>query len=358
MKNLLKYCKKTPLGHLLAAAITTIGWTIFGELVSKPIAQNVKISWTSNIIYLIKSSTLHDLLNSKGITSVNTVPQVGLSIISFLFAAIILYFLVSAYTSYKCKKQLQRCEKSCQMNAENCKKLQEITESSDAIDGAVIYRYRTHLNKTEGIVEVEHVCSFAEEQVCLNAIIRELFIFPKQLYLDIQHFSRLYNEHLGGHGNLAGVKAEGRRIIEAVKPLLLAKTPDNITENDCCLYQVYRMLWLVVNDVKSARYVLDDSVQHNLENALLESKRTGIISSIFLNDIQTFQNTKRFKNNRVYIAFRGEIVKNGKSLVFLIAADGQALGAEKDVEEIANVVKEKFTSDSSKKLDNNIAYGA
>lgn len=217
------------------------------------------------------------------------------------------------------------------------KKLKELTEDIEDVDGIVLYKYSIKRNKA---IVFEHKASYAEHDVSLNIMYREIIQIPKRLYGNLTKLAEAYNQYLKNPRMYDNAKQAALTLKENAKKILFDKTNET-TDEKCCIYQIYRIAEEVILHKPYVKFVLPSEFEP-YEIELLCAKRTGMLGSAFFNDTRLIYNYKHLKKNRAYVAIKAMDFNNSNSYVFLCITNALADGTKDDIEKYEKAIARKF----------------
>lgn len=232
---------------------------------------------------------------------------------NLIFMAIMLFgiisVIVSIYALHYAKLKLAEDSKLEKIKAN----FESILSDVDFIEGIQLYKFtKSTINKkpsSHELIIVKHLASCCGMEANLNGIQQELFRLPFRLYKKIDDWFKHYNFFIKdrcyfGHGITKDVwVAEGRKICNEIEQKVLHGDSD---ESDCCLYRLYRIIRELIDGSSLDLYFGDEHKE--LEIELVTAKRTGILASVFTNDMQIYNNfSSKFKQDRWYCSFKAAI---------------------------------------------------
>lgn len=227
--------------------------------------------------------------------------------------------------------------------------LAKLVDEFDVISSAHLYQYHISCNRSVEIITMTQIVSVVDSVTNINSIVQHIYKIPKAQYDMISLFAQDYNKNLLAdrhNGFNPKTAAPAKDLCSKLRDKLMKLSKDLITEEDCCLYRCFRSLADKVNPGYPMNYYLDG--QTELEDALLNKMRTGMLPGIFFDDIQWFRNTTSgFKQLRLYIVIKARFCIDEKRYdkqLLLISVEGTEDKSDcKDIAEYVCTLQEKVS---------------
>ena len=221
----------------------------------------------------------------------------------FLILAFVLMVLIVAIIS-RCtiRKQFGRNRVEEQ---KLCHAIEALKNDNEFIQAAQLYRYTIENGKkSRKRIIIRHLGSEYKDNTDLNAIIREEFLIEDKYYKAILKFSERYRkyERSKEKKDKEYAKDSIRRELEWIKNELIRINTDDITEENCVHFAIYKGVTCILGEEEWDSPIPGCDEEKCI--ALMNSKRTGCLPAILLQAVYTFRNGQsRFKQDRLYWSF-------------------------------------------------------
>lgn len=220
--------------------------------------------------------------------------------------------------------------------------LTSFIEASEILESAQLYHYTKNKDIKPDDIFVKIVVSFkasaAKKDVEINSILQSSFVFETTLFNEINDFFKQFNEYYGQREKKRDVFIEatlGTYNVSLIKKLTESlNNIQSISDIHPFHYSYYRILMVLhsiynKNNSISIESLLKDV---NIENQLLLGKKTGLLGTIFMDNMYCFNNRRSLlKKDRIYITFPVNIKNENYIALISVSQDGFRGGIE-DIE--------------------------
>lgn len=208
-----------------------------------------------------------------------------------------------------------------------------LLENSNYFESVQIYQYSLKNMANVKCLKINFLLGVADEQVEINSIMQGYFYFPYKIFKKIQIFAGKYE---AWKKSVDPIKESDLYIefmtygVELCKILSDCindiKNVSDVKPEDCEIYRIFTCIFSILQECKddSEIAILSTIKDKEIENRLLEMKKTGLVGSVLLGDIHIFKNSSsHYKNGRLYFAI--PLAKVGKldRLICLVSINPQ-----------------------------------
>ena len=213
--------------------------------------------------------------------------------------------------------------------------LKGFVENSILVESAQIYRYSMKRTKNNIIIKVVYDSGYVYEDVDINNLAQTYYEIDYHDYNIIKDIIRTWKElSLDENDNVHEKDVLINFVANGITELFKKYYNDLISISDLSQiegkhFTEYRILTLLMRLARrSSTTTLDKRnilgiEKKEIENYLLNGKRTGILSSILLEDMFMFKYTRNShkKNGRAYVSFPATIANQNYVIVFSIQTE-------------------------------------
>lgn len=338
-------------------------WGIFGLIgLAVPILKSIMADIAASIfLNAIRQSVVWEFLTLKLlIIDFEKSQNNGFHIETWMILGVA--FIVSLLLYFSFRIGLKR--RSTYRDEQTRKKLEELCNDMEDVDGIVIYRYQ--ITKLNAVI-CNFVNAYAEPGISLNTIYREICNIPKNLAKPLENMASHYNEYLNVEkGRCSSLRKKDNRAhlqsakdialrIKSIAEITLFDELEIVTEEKCCAYQIYRLaseiIYQNVDDPNKSKNYFDfffTKDRREYELKLMNAKRTWIIGSAYNNETRLFANEKTIKKDRVYVVVKARDYHSSESFIFQFITNSTKEEAQEDITKYEEAVKHKFGTTNSK----------
>lgn len=188
------------------------------------------------------------------------------------------------------------------------KTIDNLVKDHDYIISAQLYQYSSFVNGTgrnkNRKIDITYYYCKAKENVDINAIIHEHFVFEEQYNRAVSNFSKSINEYdkNGREKNFKQAKDSVGYMLRTFRKEFEYLSIENISEKNCIHYALYKGVQCVLGEETWDEPI--PGIKEDICNALRNGKRTGCLPSIMLQSVYVFRNGESmFKSNRTYWSY-------------------------------------------------------
>lgn len=207
--------------------------------------------------------------------------------------------------------------------------LRGFVDNTIGIECAQIYKYSSKINNDIMKVRVNYESGYAYEDLDINVILQSYFSIDILIYKRVEAIIDLWNKInlQDGFSELeieVFLKTFWREIQDVLHILLeILRGINNIEDVEDIHFSYYLIVVLLLNLVDLPDEGLDIGNildREDIENYLIESKRTGILGGILLKDIYAFSHGgSNNKRGRKYISFTIDIYNEHYVVVIVVS---------------------------------------
>lgn len=188
--------------------------------------------------------------------------------------------------------------------------LKSFVENNIGVDAAQLYKYSSKINDKTMKIRINYEQGFAYEDVDINGLLQAYYTIDVECFDKINNIVDLWN-NLIKNDNISSFEYEAleEKLFKNAEDLLTylvveLKAISSINDIQEYHYTYYRILILLINIIakeKTFSGVLDNE---DIEQYLIQGKRTGILGAVLLKDNYIFKHVgKSSKNGRMYMSF-------------------------------------------------------
>lgn len=303
MYNMDKLFRKTPfyaLFVIIVFALEGIGQWFFGQLI--------------NEVEVIK------VLNN----------SIEVKIKYIIVIIVIIVALITGYVNYYRDKEYRDFSKDEIKLIRDSLSAQ--LEDSEYTEGFQIFSYKWGTFDHKLYVKFNFLDGVTKENIETNAVLQTYFRFQMQLGKKIKNCSEYYRMYLSETNSFLKQEKhnifmeEGRKICDHIlRQLNAINSQAEITDMHSDMYQVLIKILSKISDQAIETCLQNKEIEH----AIMNRKKTGILSAAILNDIYIYRNCSSVsKNGRIYYVFPLTSTKQKKGIIILGIIDGDLFSSE------------------------------
>lgn len=239
--------------------------------------------------------------------------------------------------------------------------LQGFVKNNMLVESAQIYSYSIKRVKNDVIIKVEYDSGFVSENVDINNLAQTYYEIDYSEYSKLNDLIKIWKEL--SMNKITNIREKDILIsaaIEGITELFKSYYTELVNISDIGLidnkhFTKYRILTLLIRLARKYstttidnKNILGDE-KREIEDYLLNGKRTGILSSILLEDTFMFKYTRNShkKNGRAYVCFPANITNQNYIIVFSVQTT--ELNEYIDLEQEIDYLKSDFVKRLNRK---------